>query len=599
PDVDEYLQQFIVFRLKVADALTRGIDTTRAFRDELKGYRNQLAQNYLTDNQTKEKLLQRTYQRYLTEINAWHILVNCPQGARPEDTLFAYNKASGIRERILRGEAFEHVARSTSDDPSVRLNGGNLGYFTVFQMITPFEDAAYNLRKNAVSEPVRTPYGYHIIKIADIRPSKGKVRVAHIMKAAPPNVGEKEAVEAEEAINKIYRELNEGASFSEMAQIHSDHKETAAKGGIIDWFGAGEIVNEFSEAALSLTDTGNYTKPVRTMYGWHIIKLLDKKAPGSFEETRSFLESRINQSYLNSLSKKTFINKLKKEYNFRINQTAYSWFVDNTDTLIIKGLAKYNRAVPAGNLYSFSNQHLTSREFASYIEKRKSRIITSDPAYFINQSVDLISSDQIIQYENSILEDKYPDFRYLMKEFHDGILLFEISEEKIWNRVQQDSSGLMKYYEEHKHEFLTRRGLHGKIYSLNLPDSEKKLLSAYRRYSRKKETDQLMLRKFNKKIDSLLVITEKQWYEGDDPVLDKIKWTVGPQPLKMNNLSSILVINEILEPVPLPFNEVEGEMMAAYQDYLEKEWIGQLRQKYAVKIDSGIYNQVKKSLVNE
>ncbi len=152
-----YLQLYVTFKLKVADAENEGIDTTRAFKNELNGYRNQLSQNYLTDKDTREKLLQKTYQRYLTEINAWHILVSCPEGAKPQDTLIAWKKATDVRERIISGESFEQVARGTSDDPSVKINGGNLGYFSVFQMITPFEDAAYNLKKGAISQPVRTP----------------------------------------------------------------------------------------------------------------------------------------------------------------------------------------------------------------------------------------------------------------------------------------------------------------------------------------------------------------------------------------------------------------------------------------------------------
>ena len=192
--------------------------------------------------------------------------------------------------------------------------------------------------------PVRTPYGYHIIKVTDKRPSKGRIKVAHIMKAFLPGTDEKESKKAEEEINNIYKMLQKGASFSELAKKYSDHKESAARGGELNWFGAGEIISDFSEAAFSLTDTGKYTKPVQTLYGWHIIKLLDKKAPGTFEESRSFLESKINQSYLNSISKKSFVEKLKKEYNFQINQDAYNWFVRNTDTLIIQGLKKYDHA---------------------------------------------------------------------------------------------------------------------------------------------------------------------------------------------------------------------------------------------------------------
>ena len=185
-DIDNYLQQYILFKQKVADAISEGLDTTRAFRTELNGYRNQLAQNYLTDNKAKELLLRKAYERSLTEINGWHILITIPPEASAEDTLKAWQKATHIRERILNGESFEQVARGTSDDQSVKINGGNLGYFTIFQMIMPFEDAAYALKKDAISNPVRTPYGYHIIRVTGKRPSKGRIKVAHIMKAAPP-----------------------------------------------------------------------------------------------------------------------------------------------------------------------------------------------------------------------------------------------------------------------------------------------------------------------------------------------------------------------------------------------------------------------------
>ena len=599
-DIDSYLQQYITFKLKVADATDEGMDTTKAFRNELNGYRNQLALNYLTDADTKEKLLQKTYQRSLSEINAWHILVSCPEGAKPEDTLSAWQKATDIRERIIKGESFEQVARGTSDDPSVKINGGNLGYFTVFQMIMPFEDAAYNLKIGAISEPVRTPYGYHIIKVSDKRPSKGKVLVAHIMKGAPPGTGEKEAKIAEESINNIFNELKAGGSFRELARKYSDHKESASQGGKLNWFGTGEIMPELSEAAFSLTDTGSYSKPVRTIYGWHIIKLLDRKPHGSFEEMRSYLESRINQSYLNSLSKKSFIEKLKKEYKFTINQPAYKWFVENTDTLTIQGLAKYDKAtMPSGYIYSFANQHLTTKEFASYIEKRGSIIITDDPVFFINHTIEARIAEQIISYENSILEKKYPDFRYLMNEFHDGILLFEISGKKIWNRIQEDSIGLKQYYEENKQNFLTRNGMEAKLYILKLPEGEKKLYSAYKKYSRNEYTDSLLLEKFNKNQDSLLVITRREWFKGDDPEIDKIQWIPGVQFLKINMFPAAIVITRIIEPEPLPFKEVEGEMMTGYQDYLENEWLRQLKNKYTVKIDNLVYDEVKKSLNNE
>ena len=596
-NIDDYLQQFIIFKLKVADAIHEGIDTTKAFITELSGYRNQLARNYLTDPEVKEKLLHKLYDRSLSEINAWHILVSCAESASPEDTLKAWKKAVAIRERIIKGEPFEEVARGSSDDPSARNNGGNLGYFTVFQMITPFEDAAYSLKPGEISQPVRTPYGYHIIKVADRRPSRGKILVAHIMKATAPGSSEKDAKMAEDTINAIYKQLENGASFSALAKKYSDHKESASNGGKLGWFGTGEIIPSFSEAAFALSDTGKFTRPVRTPYGWHIIKLLDRKAPGSFEESRSFLENRINQSYLNSITRNSFIDKLKKEYNFTVNQKIFTWFCANTDSLVIKGKAKYkNTGMPSGSIYTFAGQKMTAAEFATYIEKRAAAINAKDPVQFVKIALDASSSDMLFRYENSVLETKYPDFRYLMNEFHDGILLFDISGRKVWNKVQQDSAALNNFYEEHKQEYLTKPSITVKEYILRDTRGRKKLNSAYSRYSVKQNADSLLRKKFNHENDSLLLIKEFTWQKGVDKEADSIKWATGTQNTVSAGFPAIIEVTNIANPGPLPLKDVQGQVMSQYQDYLENEWIKQLKAQYSVKIDNIVYDRIRKSL---
>jgi len=457
-EIDEYLQQFIAFKLKVADAVEHGYDTTSAFREELSGYRNQLAQTWLTDPDIREKVLRKAYDRYLEEINASHILVNCPQDAVPEDTMKAFRKAIGIRKRILGGEPFGEVVLSESDDKSAMINKGSLGYFTAFQMITPFEDAAYGLQPGTVSGPVRTPFGYHIIKVIDRRPSRGKIRVSHIMKSVPPGSDGQAVSKAENEINQVYEKLGKGESFAKLASENSDHRESAANGGEMNWFGAGEIINDFSEAAFSIKDTGEYTKPVRSPYGFHIIKLLERKGPGTYEEAKPFLESRLNQTDLVSLGKKSFIDRLRKEYEFRVDPEVRNWFIKNTDTLITRGKAKYpTHRIPKGNIYSFAGQGLSASDFASYLEERDRAVETDNPSHFIDASVESIASEEIMKYEDSNLEKKHPDFKYLMKEFHDGILLFEISSDKVWNRVQEDTAGLMLYYELNKDKFPAER----------------------------------------------------------------------------------------------------------------------------------------------
>lgn len=599
-DLNEYLNQFIAFKLKVADAIDQGYDTTKSFREELNGYRSQLAQSYLTDPDIKGKLLEKAYQRSLTEVKASHVLVSCTPDATPEDTMRAYKKAMDIRERIIKGENFEQVAKASSDDKSVLINNGNLGYFTVFQMITPFEEAAYTLKPGTISMPVRTAYGYHIIKVYDRRPSQGKIHVAHIMKAAPPGSDEQAVQKAEKEINDIYAQLSRGGSFKKLASQYSDHKESAARGGELNWFGTGEIISDFSEAAFAIRDTGEFTKPVRSVYGFHIIKLLGKKAPGTYDETKSYLESKLNQSNLASSGRKSFINNLKKEYSFSINPAVYNWFVNNTDTLIIKGITKFDKKkVPSGNIYSFADQHLSAKEFSDYLERRSNMIITKNPRYFIDASIESIVSEDILKYEDSILEQKYPDFRYLMLEFHDGILLFDISSKNVWNKVQEDSLGLQNYYQATKNSYLSRRNIEGKVYFLRKAGGTTLLESSYKKYSRKSDTDARLMHKFNIKGDTILTITQGRWYEGDDAQIDKIGWTKGSHSFIKNGFPALININKVNEPEPLPFKEVQGDIISGYQDELTENWVKQLKEKYAVKIDTRVFDEVKNRLGNE
>ncbi len=224
---------------------------------------------------------------------------------------------------------------------------------------------------------------------------------------------------------------------------------------------------------------------------------------------------------------------------------------------------------------------------------------TDNPGYYIDTSIESILSDDIMKYENSILEQKYPDFRYLMNEFHDGILLFDISSKNVWNKAQEDSAGLQDYYSKNKNNFLSKKNIEGNIYTLKESGGTKRLASAYKKYSRKSDTDTRMKAKFNLNGDTLLTITEGKWFTGDDPEIDGVKWTTGTHSFTKNGYPSLLVIKKVIEPEPLPFKEVQAEIISGYQEWLTVEWIKQLKKKYAVKIDNAVFNEVKKRLGNE
>jgi len=599
-DLDKFIRQFIEFKLKVAEALAEGYDTTKEFINELDGYRKQLAQSYLTDNDIKDKMLQEAYKRSLTEIKASHILIACPAGAPPADTLKAFKKALSLRQRILDGESFENVAMEASDDKSIRLNHGNLGYFSVFQMIKPFEDAAYSLETGSISLPVRSSFGYHIIQVTGKRPSRGKVRVAHIMKSAPAGSPDSINRIAKQKIDSLLRLLQNGASFSKLAADFSDDRNSAARGGELSPFGAGEIIPDFSEAAFSLKDTGYISAPVQTIYGYHLIKLLEKFPAQTFEQAKPYLESKIRPSDLMSYGKKSFVNQLKKEYNFTTNPNAYQWFVSNSDTLLSSAKRKFDRqTLPAGNIYTFADQKLTCIEFADYLESKAGSGAPEDPVIFVKQGIESSLSDQILHYEDSILEEKYPEFRYLMDEFHDGILLYNLSSDKIWNIGPEDSSSLRKFYESNKSRYLSKESIEAKKYSLRGTEGKNELEKYVKKYESQPDGDKSLYEKFDRNNDSLLVINEGTWYKGDEEDMDLIPWAKGIYNLDRNGIRSVIIVNKVNEPVILPLEEVKAEVMSDYQDWLNSEWIKQLTKKYTVKIDNPVLKDVRKKLKNE
>ncbi|HQK69659.1 MAG TPA: peptidylprolyl isomerase, partial [Bacteroidales bacterium] len=453
------------------------------------------------------------------------------------------------------------------------------------------------MKKGELSNPVRTPYGYHIIKVADIRPSRGKIKVAHIMRSVPPNAPEQVAKAAEDTIKYVYKKLLEGASFSDLAMKYSDHKESAARGGELNWFGAGEIISEFAEAAFSLEKNGDFTPPVKTIYGWHIIKRLDKKDPPSYEEARSQLESKIDETWLNSLATRSMVNSLKQEYKFRLNTTALNWFLENTDTLIIRGLSKYDRgAIPSGTLYTFDGQKFSNVDFARYIESRASSNNTEEPANFVNKLAETCITDHILRYENSLLEKKYPEFRYLVNEFHDGILLFEISKEKIWDRAQNDTSGLKKYYEENKQRYPGKKSFTGMIYVCMEKAKAGKFYKAARKYVKKPDFEKKLQAMFNAGSDTIIKVYKGVFQEGDSLLPENLKWEEGLHETEIKGFPSVIVITKINPASPLPLNEVMGEISSEYQNFLESEWIKQLKEKYPVRINRTILEQVKNEL---
>ena len=312
--LDDYMQLFINFKLKVKEARALGLDTVTKFKTELEGYRAQLARPYLTDTDVLNELMREGYERLNQEVHASHILIKCDPNASPEDTLKAFNKAMDIRNQILNGSDFSIVAKDRSEDPSAKDNGGDLGYFTAFQMVYPFEDAAYKGNVGDISLPVRTRYGYHIIKIIDKRTARGEIHVAHIMIKEKKEEGG--AANAEAKATEIYQKLLAGEKFEDLSAKFSDDGSSAKKGGELPWFGTNKMVIEFEDASFALKNDGDISKPFKTSYGWHIVKRLGYKPVASYQEMEKEIKGKVSKDQRAEKTKASFITKLKKQYQF-------------------------------------------------------------------------------------------------------------------------------------------------------------------------------------------------------------------------------------------------------------------------------------------
>ncbi len=464
--VEEYLEMYIDFRLKVLEAMNLGMDTISSFISELAGYRQQLAQQYLIDNEVTDQLLHEAYERSRYDIRASHILLNLNEHAPPADTLAVYEQLMDIRERALVGESFAALAREYSDDPSARDreatqqqpgrrgNAGDLGYFTVFNMVYPFESAAYNTPVGEISLPARTSFGYHLVKVVDRLPAMGSARVAHIMLMTPPEMEEEELVSQEEKINELYRMIREGADFGELAQEHSEDRQSAQNNGEMPAFTSNRMVPQFIKAISEMHEPGDIKGPVRTDFGWHIIKLIEKNPPKPFEEIDGDLRNRIQRDVRSQLGQEVVIERLKKEYELQSDLSALEALYDVIDESVFMGeWSCPEQVIMDDELFSFANQTYTQQDFLSYVEENQRRQNPMEIVHYIHKMFDRYVNAEILAYEDSQLEHKYPDFRRIMQEYHDGILLFEITDQVVWSKATSDTTALRSFYEEHVSKF--------------------------------------------------------------------------------------------------------------------------------------------------
>lgn len=592
--LDEYIELFKKFQLKVAEAEALGYDTIPKLKRELEGYQKQLAQPYLTDNEMNKTLVDQAYERMKTEVRASHILIKVDPSASPEDTLKAYKRIMAIRDKVVKGEDFAKLAKSKdsgSEDPSAQTNGGDLGYFTAFQMVYPFENAAYNLKVGEVSMPVRTRFGYHILKVTDKRPARGTMKAAHLMIAANKQTDDADVIEkARVKANELYTKLVAGEKFEDLVKAYSDDPSSASNGGVLPLFGTGattRMIPEFEEAAFSLNKDGDISKPIQSDFGFHIIKRIELTPLKSFDDLKKEIESRVNRDERAGLTQNSYIEKLKKEYKFT-DQSAESikWFEKNMDSSIYKGTFDPAK-VPASSksLFTVDGKNYTQADFVKYMNENPRLTRGNALNEVAKKAYPEWVNNTVVELEKTKLPVKYPEYKALMNEYHDGILLYEIMSDKVWNKAMKDTVGLKEFYDANKGKYTWEKRYDVVAYESVSPDVAKKVF----KLAKKKISSDSISKIINDNTELNLRVRSGKFEVSKTPYLlnQPLKKGVN-KPYAFDGKNYVIVLNEVIEAKNKELSEAKGLITSDYQTYLEKEWLKELEQKHKIKINEEV-----------
>ena len=599
--LSDYVELFKNLKLKVIEAEAQGMDTTAAFRTELAGYRSTEAKPYLDSLEINEELLQKEYNRMKDMIEVSHIVIEFP-GVKnnnfktlPSDTLDAYKKAVQVRNRLLKGENFEKVAAEVSDDANTRNTErpGYLGWFTGLMLTPPFEEVAFNTQVGAVSQLARTNFGFHIIKVNGKKANPGQINVAHILITCPSNADSAQWADAKKLIDDIYDKLQKDSDFSELAKEYSKDPGSAAKGGDLGWLSyGGPIIKKFQDVAFDLKKTGEISQPFQTQFGFHIVKLLGTKPLETYDEKRKDIEARLNSGgYFIPLHQKG-IDNMKKEFGFQKNNAGYQLLLSKAQTVYPTDSLFYtsfeDRNIP---LFTLGDTSYSIGQFLDYLKKSGGRSSFTLSTDLINDRLLGFEYNSLNEIKDKTLENRYPEFRNLIQEYRDGILMFDISNQEVWGKASEDSVGLAAYFAQNKSNYSwDEPRFKGYVVLAKDAVTKKKMQKEIARMDPDKAVQYLY---DNYKVgDVSYVKVEKGLFKkGDNPFVDEgtFKSGVATRP---NGFQDFFLLGKVLN-APDSYTDVRGLVITDYQNYLEEHWLKNLNDKYKVTVHPEVLNTMK------
>ncbi len=583
--IEEYLTLFINFKLKVKEAESRGLHLSDAFVKELNSYKEELKRPFVAEASLLDKLTREAYDRMGQEIKASHILIMVKSDAPAGDTLVAYNRAIEIKKRLTAGASFKEMAEEFSEDPSAKSNGGNLGYFSALQMVYPFEEAAFRLPVGEVSQPVRTRFGYHLIKVEDKRISRGEVEVSHILIRGADESSKK-------SIDKVYAELKDGGDWNSLCSQYSQDPGTKDSGGRLRPFGPGALASapQFEETAFAMDQPGDISVPFSTPFGWHIIRL-EKKIPlAPFNEMEATLKRRVAKDDRMAISKSIESAQRKKKLNYKEGPDLNRMLSTMADSSVVKGEWHFR---PEKNwtavLFSVGASDFSAQDFGIFVGKIQTPTNISPLAY-MQQLYDQFVEGTLSEIEDKKLQQENPEYRNLVNEYREGILLFSIMEKEVWNKASEDSVGQRKYYEDNLQKYNAGLRVEARIFST---DNQDIIASTKNRIAQGDTLRTEELKKFKS-------ISDFRPYEkGDHKAIDAISWTIGLHETQAGGMYYLVEVSRLVPPGQKKFEEVRASVISDYQDYLEKNWVEGLKSKYSVEVNKKGKKQVLAQLTKE
>jgi len=590
-DVDAYLELFINYQLKVKEAKRLELDKDPKYIREFSNYKTQLTKNFMSESKVTENLVKEAYDRSTMDVEAQHILIRIDENAT--DTTQVYNRLLELRKRIMN-EGYAAVQKEVHDGKTVYAE--NLGYFSAFKMVYPFETVAYNTEVGEVSMPFRTRFGFHIVQVTGKRPSLGEVTVAHIMVA---NNQKDSLLNPETRIKEIYKKIQQGENFESLAKQFSDDKSSAAKGGKLAPFSGGQLGSqEFEDVAFSLTDKSQISEPFKTDFGWHIVKLIGKKGVQPFEEVKAVFANKVQRDSRSRLINSALANQLDKTYKVKDNSEALSYFGNIIDDNYFKNSWAVPEDLDQEKVFiNIGNETITYGEFAKYLFKNQRNYTNKNVNGYtlIKNIYSKYKEDEIINYHKNNLELVNEEFAHVLKEYRDGLLLFDLMEKEVWNAASKDTVGLKAFYEKNKDNYMWKERVDAVILSSADEDIAKKAMELLK----KGKSIESIEAKLNKGDAQNVISTNGVFELGDQVLPENFEFKNGVSKVyKHNDSYHVFMVNAVISKSHKSLEGARGKIVSDYQNQIESDWIKSLNERYKVKINDNVLQKVKSQILN-